>query len=609
MDFFAQQDQARRRTWHLILLFILAVTAIVIVINAVVASVLMPATPQSQADPLNAVIDGMLSDRGAAITAAVVAVILLVSLFKWAALRGGGSRIAESLGGRRIPPNTEDPDEKRLRNVVEEMALASGLPVPRVYLLDNEAGINAFAAGHGPADAVIGVTRGCLEQMDRDQLQGVIAHEFSHILNGDMRLNLRLIAVLAGILFLSQIGELVVHGSRGRSKESNQAAIIGLALLLLGWIGTTFGRMIQSAVSRQREYLADASAVQYTRNPTGIAEALKLIGAHQSGSRVDHPKASETSHLFFGAYRPLRGLFATHPPLEKRIRAIEPGWDGQYAPTVNAMQRRLARRQSLEAAGGEGRSPSPSALSGSGASHPLQAAALLAALPDALQSDSHEPEGARELALALMWPDSESHSIPELAPAVMQGILKRRDAVRTLSKLQQLQLLQLSMPALMELSEPQRRLLMQQVEACWSHGESRLLRWCFCQLLRHYLLETGGRPAGPKAHERAATQLMALLAQADGGGESSAAEQPQEVKKAFYRGLNSLGAYNSDWPERLDWAQASEAVPLLRASKPLYKQRLMRAFKHCIEQDGQITESEQVLTQTLAWILDAPQTE
>ncbi len=605
MDFFAQQEQARRRTGHLILLFILAVTAIVVVINAVVAAVLIPATPRSQADPLGAVIDGAFSERGAAVTVTVIAVILLVSLFKWAALRGGGSRVAESLGGRRVSPNTDDPDERRLRNVVEEMALASGLPVPRVYLLDHESGINAFAAGHGPADAVIGVTRGCLERLDRDQLQGVIAHEFSHILNGDMRLNLRLIAVLAGILFISQIGELVVHGSRGRSKESNQAALIGLALLLLGWIGTLFGRMIQSAVSRQREYLADASAVQYTRNPSGIADALKLIGAHQRGSRIENPKASEASHLFFGAYRPLKGLFATHPPLEQRIKAIEPGWDGQYAPVVTAMQRRLARQQSQDPL--LATEPSPSAPPAEEAQPAvLQAAAVLAALPTALQADSHEPEGARELALALIWP-SPTSEISGITPMLAREIQRRKQNLVGLSPLQQLQLLQLSMPALKELSAPQREAFMAQAQACWSQGEKTLLHWCVCQLLRHYLLEPGSRPARPEQKMRGAVQLMALLAKMS--PQHTLEGEEERVAKAFYRGANSLGAYTVTWPDRVDWESASEAVSTVRGAKPLFKQRLMRAFRHCIEQDGQITASEQVLIQTLAWILDAPQTQ
>ena len=254
----------------------------------------------------------------------------------------GGTVVAERLGGRRVFPNTIDPAERRLLNVVEEMALASGVPVPPVFLLSEEQGINAFAAGYSPSDAVVGVTRGCAEQLTRDELQGVVAHEFSHILNGDMRLNMRLIGVLHGILLMGLIGrELLRLGAFGgggalatKTTAPPHLLVIGLAFMIIGFLGLFIGNLIKAAVSRQREYLADASAVQFTRNPEGIAGALKRIGAAVFGSKLATPRAAEASHMYFA--EGISSLFATHPPLNDRIARIEPQWDGKYPAALPA---------------------------------------------------------------------------------------------------------------------------------------------------------------------------------------------------------------------------------------------------------------------------------
>lgn len=386
MDFFAAQDHARRQTKKLVVYFILAVIGIIAAIYAVCAflfSLDIPVgelvgietqgqrvssgyydtgdryggTASSARSQSQAVGGGHRSagsysqagDQGASVRwwnpqllAMVSGVVLLVVLgasgFKVLQLRGGGGVVARSLGGRQLDPATRDPAERRLLNIVEEMALASGTPVPEVYLLEQEEGINAFAAGHSPHDAAIGVTRGCIETLNRDELQGVIAHEFSHILNGDMRLNVRLIGVLFGILVLAVLGEILMRsaflsgGSRRNNKDNSGMIllVLGFAVMAIGMIGIFFGRLIQSAISRQREYLADASAVQFTRYPDGIANALIKIG--QGGSRLHSEHAQETAHMFFanGLKHNLGGGFATHPPLPVRIRAIKPDWDGSF---------------------------------------------------------------------------------------------------------------------------------------------------------------------------------------------------------------------------------------------------------------------------------------
>src|SRR5262245_18680875 len=267
----------------------------------------------------------------AVVAASTLAIIGCAMLFKTSQLRSGGGTVARLLGGKPVPLDPSDPKERQLRNVVEEMAIASGVPVPEIYVLDGESGINAFAAGWGPADAAVAVTRGCLESLDRDELQGVIAHEFSHVFHGDMRLNIRLMGVLFGIVCLATIGRILVRamprGGSGKGKGGAAGvALFGVALILIGSLGVFFSRLIQAAVSRQREFFADASAVQYTRNPRGIGMALAKIGG--LGARLETAHAQEASHMLFadGMRRFLGGGFATHPPLEERVERVLPGF-------------------------------------------------------------------------------------------------------------------------------------------------------------------------------------------------------------------------------------------------------------------------------------------
>lgn len=332
MDFFTQQEKARKKTGLLVFFFIMAVLLIIVSIYGVIAAILLSnhaITSPLQPEILLAVVAGTLLIVGAG------------SLFKINQLRQGGSAVAAMLGAVPVSADTKDLKEKQLLNVVEEMAIASGTGMPEVYVLD-EPGINAFAAGWKTTDTVVCVTRGTLQTLTRDELQGVVAHEFSHILNGDMRLNIRLMGFIFGILVIGQIGYWVLRGSgsggvrvRSKGKGGSAGAVfaIAIALLVIGYIGVFFGNLIKAAVSRAREYLADSSAVQFTRNPAGIGGALKKIGASADGSRVMHHNASQASHMFFA--NGLSGfwstIFATHPPLEKRIKFIDPAFNGDFS--------------------------------------------------------------------------------------------------------------------------------------------------------------------------------------------------------------------------------------------------------------------------------------
>jgi Zn-dependent protease with chaperone function len=346
MDFFDRQEAARKSSRRLVIYFALAVIGVAAAVAAVVsgALALSSANMEMSGDGKSVKPDFWNAEIFLSVGGGTIVVILLGSLFKSMALSAGGSAVARSLGGRKIDSNTADADERKLLNVVEEMSIASGVPVPEVYLLEGEQGINAFAAGRTTSDAVIGATRGCVRLLSRDELQGVIAHEFSHILNGDMKLNLRLMGMLFGILMITIMGRVLLrsvmfsgHGHRRSSGNKDGGGVIamvafGVALVVVGYLGVLAANLIKAAVSRQREFLADSSAVQFTRNPDGIGGALKKIGGLSAGSRVEDAHAEEASHMFFacGLKSSMAGAFATHPPLEQRIRAIDPSWDGRY---------------------------------------------------------------------------------------------------------------------------------------------------------------------------------------------------------------------------------------------------------------------------------------
>ena len=345
MDFFAAQDLSRSKTKWLFLLYVLAIIAIVAGIYLVLVLVFAMGAPDNMGLVFNL-------ELLVGVTLFTLLVIGGGSLYKTLELRSGGEQVATSVGGVRVHPGTTDLQERRLLNVVEEMALASGVSVPPVYIIDGEPGINAFAAGYSPSDAVIGVNRGTIETLNRDELQGVIAHEFSHILNGDMRMNIRLIGVLFGIQVLTLIGYFIFRsvgsGRRRRSrsnKDSGQAIILILAvagaLVAFGLIGQLFARLIKASISRQREYLADASAVQFTRDPNGIGGALKMIGVSSAGSVVKSWEAEQLSHMYFASCfsSGLSSLLATHPPLVPRIQKIDHQFDGDFKGYLSIRQR------------------------------------------------------------------------------------------------------------------------------------------------------------------------------------------------------------------------------------------------------------------------------
>src|ERR1035437_3532296 len=445
MDFFARQDQARRQTKWLVFYFAVAVALLVVAVYFIALVVFAGVQAKHHhgydAAPIQFVLWNPKVFFGA--TIGVLAVIFLGSAYKTIELSAGGSAVATLMGGRLVNQTTTDANERKLLNVVEEMSIASGVAMPQVYVLENERGINAFAAGHNTGDAAIGVTRGCIEMLSRDELQGVIGHEFSHILNGDMRLNLRLIGIIFGLLCLAAIGRILLYARSGNSRDKNALPLLGLALIALGAIGVFFGRLIQAAVSRQREFLADASSVQFTRNPGGLSGALQKIGRYSYGSKLESNHAPDLCHMFFsnGLGESLFGAMATHPPIPYRIHAIDPMWDGKFPPLKEEQIETVKRAAVSELE--HTRNPMPDMLAtilggavmadsamrppvirsnsvlpnlgNPGALHLKYAEELRDALPENLKAAAREPLDASALIYALLLSADEKLRTEQLA--------------------------------------------------------------------------------------------------------------------------------------------------------------------------------------------------
>ncbi len=640
-DFFQRQDVARRNTKRLVLLFVLAVLAVVASIHVILALTLGFVVP----DPGTFGFDWARLADPQLVAVSTVGTLLVVgggSALKIAQLSGGGRVVAEELGGRLINPDTTVPSEQRVLNVVEEMAIASGTPTPPVYLLDQEAGINAFAAGFSPNDAVIGVTRGTTELLTRDELQGVMAHEFSHIFNGDMRLNIRLIGLLHGILVVGMLGHFVLRAAvysghrRGRSRrDGNPLPLIalGAGLMVIGFVGTFFGNMIKAAVSRQREFLADASAVQYTRLPEGIAGALKKIGAASMGSKLQSPNAPEASHMFFGrATSGLSGLFSTHPPLSARIRRIEPHWDGRFPalPRPDATSFLPAHPvaaviASESAAGASAHAMSAGAINLAsaleyigqpGPAHLSHAAHLIQRLPAKLVRPAHEAYGARAVIYALLLDrDIEvrtrqlDHLSTAADPHVFEETLAIVPAVTELDVELRLPLLEMTLPALRTLTAAEYERFKSNVSIL-VHADRAidLFEWSLQRILLHDLEARHGSVGPPHVRHHTLARvrtscevLLSTLAHAGRGDEQAAQHAFERAARHIRLSEARLQPPWESGPGALDAALAT-----LVEAAPQVKRALLDAAVVCVSADRRVTAVEAELLRAIAGSLDCP---
>lgn len=645
MDFFEAQDKARRKTGRLVALFILAVLSLLALTNVLVAVAFgLFSDQQGEAQALE--LDWMLFVW---ISIAVLGVVGFGSLYKTASLSGGGATVADMLQARLIVAGTGDIHEQRVLNIVEEMAIASATPVPPVYLMEEDA-INAFAAGFSTSDAVIGVTRGALLKLDRDQLQGVIAHEFSHILNGDMRLNIRLIGLLHGILVLGMMGYYLMRtaGLARRDKNGGALVFLGLGLIVIGAAGTFFGNLIKAAVSRQREYLADASAVQFTRNRDGIAGALKRIGSDSAGSALKHPAAAEVSHALFseGVPRSFSAMFATHPPLKDRIRALQPDWDGEFSPdaskqtdspgTTSASMDDSARTRTAGALG----IVAAMALQRAGepdAADMAEARRIHQGLPKTLLDAAHEPHGARALIYCLLLSSPTDvipdYQVPQGRAAQLDYLRQRADAgvyealQRLLTETEQLAaeyrlpLVNISLSALRQLSEDQYKKFVDNMAHVMELSDTRrIVPWMFHNLVRHHLgavfhlhdkehrgrQKTGSGGVGKPDRESAAVVLLSLLAylgEQQGVAAAAAFDAGRKVLGDSMPAVKSMPLLAAD---QLSLAELDKAAACLGQLPAPLKKHVLMAMAACIQADGVMTVAEQELLRTMAEILDCP---
>jgi len=631
MDFFQAQDSARRNTTRLVIFFTLAVLSLIVITNLLVMVLFGFIETSEEGVTLNAIATQFDWQVFLVVSAAVLMVILGGSAYKTMALSAGGTAVAESLGGRLISHNTSDLHERKALNVVEEMAIASGTPVPPVYLLEREQGINAFAAGFTPGDAVIGLTRGTITYLTREELQGVIAHEFSHILHGDMRLNIRLIGILHGILLIGLIGYIVLRSVRGGSNKNAGAMMgLGVGLLVIGFTGTFFGNLIKASVSRQREFLADASAVQFTRNNIGIAGALKKIGGYTPGSELDTPEAPTMSHAYFssGVSSFMQSMFATHPPLDVRIKRVDPSWDGVFAPVTREVSEDERSRGKTTQASTTGAMKTAAAgaviasqiLDSIGQTSPEQldyAVSLVNDIPTAIRDAVHDPYSARAIIYCLVIDDKQVnirdkqlHRLRELGDAgIFDLVEKLLSAVKALDIRYRLPLIDMTLPSLRLLSKEQ-YLLFKKNLLFLIQADNRidLFEWSLQKILFHHLDSEFDRPGKKVAKfgsynsvKKHIDVLISMLVYA------SVADKA-EIKAAFANAEQELGLTNLVLLSReqinlknLDWA-----VENLALLKPLLKPRLLKACLIVITQDQKYSPDEMELIRAIGDVLDCP---
>ena len=629
MNFFEHQAAARKASTRLVVLFVLAVIGIVCAVDV---AVLIAIAARDESTP------GQTAAMLVVASMATVGIIGLGSLYRLASLRGGGETVAQQLGGVPVPEQSRDPQLRRLRNVVEEIAIASGVPMPKLYVLEHEAGINAFAAGYAPSDAVVAVTRGALERLNRDELQGVIAHEFSHILNGDMRLNIRLMGVLFGILMLAIVGRKILEHGRfgGRDKGAGAVLVAALVAMAIGYLGLFFGRMIKAGISRSREVLADASAVQFTRQTVGLAGALKKIGGVGEGAKLEHAgDAEEVSHMLFGDGVGLRGLFATHPPLLQRIQALEPSFrKDQLADLHQRWQRQppngLEEDARLGLVGGDAsRLPGPEVefhvsppMVVAQVAHPTEddyrrADIIVSTIPDVLRALATTRDDVVPLILALLLDEDlavQHKQHAEIAARLGRETAVLAQALRTeqlgaLHPMQRLPLAALAFPVLRLRPRPELNVVLDTLHAMVNtDGHVSVFEYCLGTLLLHQLREaldpSRHAPFGRRriTHaKREAAILLALVAQAGH-------DNPHDALRAYLAGLQRVLPR-----EHLDYAPPAEGVlalemvwPALNSLNPAAKQLLIEAVTVAVSHDGRVRVSEAELLRTVCGVLHCP---
>lgn len=641
--FFARQERARRNCRHQLLVFTGAVLIIVFITTIALrfvwylyleiqsAAHMDPTQAQAYARKLSGF---TLFDPASflIVASAVVTVILAACLYKLQTLKQGGSAVAEMLGAKRVFPGETDEAKRRLLNVVEEMAIAACIPVPKVYVMASEYNINAFAAGLTLADAAVAVTQGALDKLTRDELQGVIAHEFSHILNGDMRLNVQLIGILYGILFLGLAGRKFLSGGRISFRAGIPAVIAGFCLTVIGYLGSFLGRIMQCAISRQQELLADASAVQFTRNPLGLAGALKKIGGAPFGSRIGAPEAGQASHLFFSESHPdaLFNFLSTHPPLADRIRLLDPSFDGKYVAISDSRQTPKPqylfpyRSADLSIPPGSPLATASAAVVVEAVGRPKpndirQSQTLLNAIPEDIRRTVQSPQGAARVIYALlMHGDSPSQDLQRTA--LNRSLVVQTDATsitslsQTLADLPQrlkLPLIELAIPALGELTGMEKRNFLLILQALINADGTVSL----FELSVQWILETALNPPSNLfadvtkfSYSQVGLHIVVLLSALASAGSRGV---PEKAQKAFLEGITAIPELAARKPvfsfeERPSYARLHRTLKELTSASFQIRKSVISACARCTFADHIVTDEERELLRVVALALQCP---
>mgnify|MGYP001776991153 FL=1 len=591
-DFFERQEKARRATRRLVFWFAfgLAGTAAAVyflVIFALKASGCYDASSASLWDPKTA----------ACVFAGTLMVVGGASLVKSREFgSSAGADVARQLGGREVSPDASRPDERRLINVVQEMSLASGVPVPRIFILENERGINAFAAGTSADRAAVAVSRGALDKLSRDELQAVVGHEFSHILNGDMQLNIRLVGWIFGLIVISLLGQILLRAGafspRTRSRDGKNAAalvlLIGVGLLAIGFISQIFAQIIQAAISRHRERLADASATQFTRNPKALANALSRIGGDAAGSRISSPRAGEFAHLFFASG--VNALFATHPPLEERIRALDPSWDGEFLPPLSAPE----RAENAEAN-----------LSG------LRNVSETNSVPPFLAEMTRNADDAKTLICLLMMTDSPERNVEQakiLLEREKSAVFKKMEhlweRMRNFPREKRIAAVLVAAPALRELSARDRREFCETLDLlAQTDGNVSIFEFCILAAVRGLLLSESQRKLSPSDVRSEAELVLNFFLR---GNKTPRSRWAQDLSAALAKQTMFPGSLRVLDDAALNFPALEAAFRKLRASPIRIREQLLFTARDVIAADGEITPEENDVLSAFAVALACP---
>lgn len=628
MDFFDYQEEARKKTGLLIFYYVIAVGLIVLSIYTVIAFLFGMSGVDGEPVPVSTIL--LNPELFLWVAGGTLLVVGCGSLYKVSQLGGGGATVAKMLGGRLINRNSMDAEERRVLNVVEEMAIASGMPVPPVYMMDNEESINAFAAGLTPGNAVIGVTRGCVRLLNRDELQGVIAHEFSHIFNGDMRLNIHLLGVLNGILVIALVGYFVMRGSifgrvRSRNSKDNSGAVIlimGLALMIIGYVGVFFAKLIKSAVSRQREFLADASAVQFTRNPAGLAGALGKIGGYIYGSHINSVHAEEASHMFFsnGMKSSFINMLSTHPPLEERIRRIDESFLSTHTKAVaTAPSHKKSAPPPLPSTASGFAANTEQVVSSVGApeiDHLKYASILISNIPSDLENAVRDTAGARAIVYLFLLNDDAAVSKAQLAiisksagSDVNDYLLKLKLTVAMLPHELRLPLIGMAISTLKEMGISE-FLVFRDVVASLIAADKQVDLFEFTlqrMIMRHLEPEFVKLPkkkvrfTSVKSIVPICGQLLSCLAYW-GADDIESAEVAFKYSVARLDGGDvGMSSINECGLHLLD-----HTLSQLELATPILKRKVLDACVSCVAADGVVTIEEADLLRAIADSLDCP---